>query len=179
MFSELLGSVVWCLTLISGSSHSHCFSCFFYSFLSSFSSGFSITYYIFRSCLTGLEGCTAFFHSLLSLLFTLGGLYWGNQARGLLPLLCPAYEADHRYSSFLLQHSWSLAFLFGFSLVAQMVKNPPAMQETWVRSLGQEDPREKGMTTRSSILALRTPWTEKLAVHGVAKSWTGLSGNTS
>ena len=44
---------------------------------------------------------------------------------------------------------------------AQTVKNPPAMQETWVRSLGQEDPLEKGMATHSSILAGRTPWTEK------------------
>ena len=39
------------------------------------------------------------------------------------------------------------------SLVAQMVKNPPAMQETWVRSLGQEDPLEKGRATHASILA--------------------------
>ena len=46
------------------------------------------------------------------------------------------------------------------SLVAQMVKNLPAMQETWVRSLGQEDPLEKRMTTHSSILAWKTPWTE-------------------
>ena len=41
------------------------------------------------------------------------------------------------------------------------VKHPPAMQETQVRSLGQEDPLEKGMTTHSSILALKIPWTEK------------------
>ena len=41
------------------------------------------------------------------------------------------------------------------------VKNLPAMQETQVRSLGQEDPLEKGMTTHSSILAWRIPWTEK------------------
>ena len=40
------------------------------------------------------------------------------------------------------------------SLVAQMLKNLPAMQETWVQSLGQEDPLEKGMATHSSILAL-------------------------
>ena len=44
------------------------------------------------------------------------------------------------------------------SLVAQTVKNPPAMQETWVRSLGEEDPLEKGMDTHSSILAWRIPW---------------------
>ena len=47
------------------------------------------------------------------------------------------------------------------SLVAQMVKNPPAKQETWVRSLGQEDPLEKGIATLSSILAWRIPWTKK------------------
>ena len=41
------------------------------------------------------------------------------------------------------------------SLVAQLVKNPPAMQETWVRSLGREDPLEKGKATHSSMLACR------------------------
>ena len=47
------------------------------------------------------------------------------------------------------------------SSVAQMVKNPPAMQETWVWSLGREDPLEKGMATHSSILAWEIPWTEE------------------
>ena len=47
------------------------------------------------------------------------------------------------------------------SLVAQTVKNLPAMQETWVQSLGQEDPLEKGMATHSSILAWRILWTEE------------------
>ena len=47
------------------------------------------------------------------------------------------------------------------TLVAQMVKNPPAMQETWVQSLGWEDPLKKGMATHSSILAWRIPWTEE------------------
>ena len=47
------------------------------------------------------------------------------------------------------------------SLVAQMVKNLPAMQESRVRSLGQENPLEKGMATHSSILAWRIPWTEE------------------
>ena len=46
-------------------------------------------------------------------------------------------------------------------LVAQMVKTLPAMQETWVRSLGQKDPLEKGMATHSSILAWKIPWTEE------------------
>ena len=47
------------------------------------------------------------------------------------------------------------------SLVAQMVKNLPSMQETWVWSLGWEDPLEEGMATHSIILAWRTPWTEE------------------
>ena len=45
------------------------------------------------------------------------------------------------------------------SLVAQLVKNPPAIRETWIRSLGWEDPLEKGMAIHSSILAWRIPWT--------------------
>jgi len=51
-----------------------------------------------------------------------------------------------------LQYSWA-------SLVAQLVKNPPAMRETWVQSLGWEDPLEKGKATHSSILSWRIPWT--------------------
>ena len=53
------------------------------------------------------------------------------------------------------------------SLVAQLVKNPPAMRETWVRSLGQEDPLEKGKATHSSILAWRIPWTVQSRGHRV------------
>ena len=45
------------------------------------------------------------------------------------------------------------------SLVAQLVKNPPAIWETWIRSLGWEDPLEKGKTTHPSILTWRIPWT--------------------
>ena len=51
-----------------------------------------------------------------------------------------------------LQYPWA-------SLVAQLVKNPPAMRETWVQSLGWEDSLEKGNATHSSILAWGTPWT--------------------
>ena len=51
--------------------------------------------------------------------------------------------------------------LWRASLVAQMVKNPPAIQETWIQSLGWEDPLEEGMATHSSILAWRIPWTEE------------------
>ena len=63
--------------------------------------------------------------------------------------------------------------------MAQTVKNLLAMQETWVLSLGLEDPLEEGMATHSSILAWRIPWTEEpgglQTVHGVAKSWIQLS----
>ena len=50
------------------------------------------------------------------------------------------------------QYSWS-------SFVAQLVKNPPAIWETWVLSLGWEDPLEKGKATHPNILAWRIPWT--------------------
>ena len=48
--------------------------------------------------------------------------------------------------------------------MAQTVKNPPAMQQTWVPSLGREDPLEKGVATHSSILAWRIPWTPRSLV---------------
>ena len=54
------------------------------------------------------------------------------------------------------------------SLVAQTVKNLPAMQETRVQSLGQEDPLEKGMATHSSILAWRILWTDPGRLHSMA-----------
>ena len=59
--------------------------------------------------------------------------------------------------------------------MVQLVKNPPAMQETQVQSLGWEDPLERGMATHSSILAWRIPWTEEpwwATVHGFTKSQT-------
>ena len=63
--------------------------------------------------------------------------------------------------------------VLGVSLVALMVKHLPAMQETWVLSLGWEDPLQKGMATHSSILAWRIPWTEDPGtVHGISKCWT-------
>ena len=54
--------------------------------------------------------------------------------------------------SYLLQYSWA-------SPVGQLVKNLPTIRETWVQSLGWEDPLEKGKATHSSILAWRIPWT--------------------
>ena len=59
-----------------------------------------------------------------------------------------------------LQPSFPFAFNFPWaSLVAQLVKHLPAMQETWVQSLGWEDPLEKGKATHFNILAWRIPWT--------------------
>ena len=62
--------------------------------------------------------------------------------------------------------------------VAKSVKNLPTVQETWVRSLGQEAPREEDMAIHSSIRAWRIPWTEEPSglhtVHSVTKSWTQL-----
>ena len=63
-------------------------------------------------------------------------------------------------------------------LLAQTVKNLPAMRETWVQSLGWEDPLEEGTATHSSILAWRIPMDRGAwwaTVHGVAKSQTQLS----
>ena len=71
----------------------------------------------------------------------------------------------------------SLNHIRGASLVAQMVTNLPAMQESWVWSLDQEDPLEKGMGIHSSILAWRIPWTEEpdglqsMALQRVGHNW--------
>ena len=67
-----------------------------------------------------------------------------------------------------LKRHWAL-------LVAQTVKNPPAMQETWICSLGGEDPLEEDMATHTSILVWRIPMDRgawQAIVHGVAKSQT-------
>ena len=64
--------------------------------------------------------------------------------------------------------------LGGNSLVAQMITNPPTMQETWVPSLGWEDPLEKGMATHSSVLYWRIPQTEE---PGVVHGWGRRVGN--
>ena len=79
---------------------------------------------------------------------------WGGQSTASCCLLNPLCQALY----FILSFMWYLMFLF---LVAQTVKNLPAMQK--VQSLGWEDPVEKGMATHSSILAWRIPWRESLA----------------
>ena len=77
------------------------------------------------------------------------------------------------FLEFLKLRIWFGGFLSTYSLVAQTVKNPPAIRDTWVWSLDWEVPLEKGMATYSSILAWRIPWTEA-TVHGVAKDQTQL-----
>ena len=61
-----------------------------------------------------------------------------------------------------LRYSWA-------TLVAQLVKNAPAMQETCVRFLGWEDPLEKGKATHSSILSWRSPWTQSMGLQRVGR----------
>ena len=56
---------------------------------------------------------------------------------------------------------YNLMYSYGGFPGSSVVKNPPAMQKTQVQSLGQEDPMERKMTTRSSIVAWRIPWTEE------------------
>ena len=65
-------------------------------------------------------------------------------------------------------------------MVAQMVKNPPALQETWVQSLDWEDFLEKKIATHSGTLAWKIPWSEEHGrlIHGVSKSWTRLRAFT-
>ena len=75
----------------------------------------------------------------------------------------------------LILYNCSLTNKLRASLVAQLVKNLPAMWETWVPSLGWEDPLEEGMATHSNILTWRIPMDRGArwaTVHGFAKSWT-------
>ena len=77
-----------------------------------------------------------------------------------MPLCASSLNLDPVTGGVSLAGSWQLPTpVFLTSLMAQLVKNPPAMQETWVRSLGWEDLLEKGKTPQSSILARRIPWT--------------------
>ena len=68
------------------------------------------------------------------------------------------YQADERASSFALIN---IEYFYEPLSSAQLVKNPPAVQETWVQSLGWEDPLKKFLVTYSHLLAWRIPWTEE------------------
>ena len=79
------------------------------------------------------------------------------------------------------QQKAKLWYSVGAFLVAQMIKNLPAMQETWVLSLGWEDPLAKGMATYSSILVQKIPWREEpgglqsMGLHRVGHNWSNLA----
>ena len=78
------------------------------------------------------------------------------------PLPCPCGpNPETKVSCELRTNIWAQFDVLWASLVAQTGEKLPAMQETWVQSLGQEDPLEKGMATHSSTLAWRIPWTEE------------------
>ena len=98
------------------------------------------------------------------MLFTLPLLALGS-IRRFLPDLQICIHGLYEVAKSIASHREALDYLLPLgdqaSQVARMVKNLPAMQETRVRSLGQEDPLEKGMTTHSCILAWRIPWTEE------------------
>ena len=79
---------------------------------------------------------------------------------GWLPMLLLYFWLIHSYLK-LLTAAMNYSSLFRAPLLAQTVKNLPAMQEAWVWSLGWEDPLEKGMETHSSVLAWRISWTEE------------------
>ena len=87
-----------------------------------------------------------------------GGKFQNSQIRQ------PAFLGERSYATDSVVFKWDLvssSVKGQASLVAETVKNLPAMWKTWVPSLGQEDPLEKKMATHSSILAWRIPWTEE------------------
>ena len=108
----------------------------------------------------------------------LGGRVIGGEVTGMGCLPDPwGQPRPHPTPATVLRTELRTTGLIGASLVAQLVKNLPAMRETRVQSLGQEDPLEEGVATHSSLLAWRIPidrgaW--RATVHGVAKSWTRL-----
>ena len=93
-------------------------------------------------------------------------LFYGNSStwRGSFDVFVVEKMVSLFYSSAILKPALPFHLKYSnvwASLVAQMVKIPPAMQETWVQSLGWDDPLEKGMSTHCSILAWESPWTEE------------------
>jgi len=107
---------------------------------------------------------------------------WGNTVVKAVGKLAPSLTAKgaNHFIPFRVQFGNS-SWWHQASLVAQMVKNPPAMQETQVRSLGREDPLEKGMATHSNILFWRIPWTEEpggpesMGLQTVRYNWSDLA----
>ena len=102
---------------------------------------------------------TNFFFIFQTDKFTLWDLKWVAQLSKIIELIME--KNGSRSPSFLTCRSKIYLSRYQASLVAQRVKNPPAMRETWVQSLGWEDHLEEGMAIHSSILAWRMPWTEE------------------
>ena len=75
-------------------------------------------------------------------------------------VLVPEKTGKFGFLVFSSEENASFILIFNYSMVAQTVKNPPATWETWVRSLGWEDPLQEGMASHGSTLAWRIPWTE-------------------
>ena len=89
-------------------------------------------------------------------------VFWPGESHGLYsPWSRKESDTTEQLSLYFTSSEYSGLISFGASLVAQMVKRLPAMLQTQVRSLSQEDPLEKEMATHSNILAWRIPWTEE------------------
>ena len=121
-----------------------------------------------------LKSVHCLFYSLCSSVFGFPGSSTGKEYAcnvGDSGLILESGSSSGERIGYPFQYSWAF-------LVAQMVKNLPAMQETWVRSLGWEDPLAEDMATYSSILAWRIPLDKGVwwaMVHEVTKSWRWLS----
>ena len=87
-----------------------------------------------------------------------------------LPCYIPTHKQIPESSIITIIRICNYTLLLWASLVAQTVKNPPAMQETWIHFLDQEDPLEKGMVTHFSILAWRIPDKGAWKAHGITES---------
>ena len=104
----------------------------------------------FSSCLQSFPVSGSFLMKILSTLYSWYVIIWHSKNSFFPPLMNMLFLLIYSCRSFV--------FLYR-SFIVQLVKNPPVMQETPVRFLGQEDPLEKGKATHSNIMAWRIPWT--------------------
>ena len=112
---------------------------------------------------------------------------WNKRLRGILYIILSVFKiiikfkVSKKWQEIRVEtYKWLLSGHLGASVVTQMVKNLPARRETWVQSLGLDDPLEQGMATHSTLLVWRMPWTEesgRLQSRG-PRSQTRLSGHT-
>ena len=135
-------------------------------FLTYFKPNFHFTLWSFLNLGSGVETCCSVTFIELNPLLLVPFSFISSSIWASLVLLTPGHQSFFKINSLSLCLPSNLKFLPTFSsqwasLVAQTVRNPPAMWTTCVQSLGWEDTLEKGMATRSSILAWRISWTEK------------------